>query len=168
MQTGKPDEVARQVRKLRARYPRNLGLELYSVLLEPPLPDLGEAAVRSVAGEFSHRSAVGETLARDLLVKGETLARDALVNILMRKSRFDEAEREVQREIAAARSLAEPARSWYLARAKSISAALASGGGDYQRAGLLLDQVAPGPLRDERWLVVACSVHLETGETDRS
>jgi CHAT domain-containing protein len=156
-QTGRRDEVARQVRRLLVSYPRNLGLELYSVVLEPPSPDRGEAVMRSVAAGYSRRDAVGEILARD-----------NLVNLLMHLNRPDEAGREAQREIAAGRALTEPKRSRYLALAKITGAWLASEGGDYQRAGLLLDEVAPGPLRDDRWLVVATRVHQETGQTERT
>ncbi len=113
--------------------------------------------MRSVAAGFSHRSAAGEILARD-----------QLVTLLIREDRFEEAGREVQREIAAAGALTEPTRSSYLAVAKFTRAWFAFHGGDYQRASLLLDEVAPGPLRDERWLLVAKTVHLETGQTERS
>jgi CHAT domain-containing protein len=156
-QTGRRDEVSRRVRRLLARYPHNLGLELYSAVLEPPLPDRGETVMRSVAGRFSHGNAVGEILARE-----------NLVNLLIRQARFDEAGREVQREMAVAQVLTEPTRSRYLALAEVTGALLASIGGDYQRAGLLLDEVSPGPLRDERWLVVAIRVHQETGQTERT
>ncbi len=156
-QKGKRDEVSRQVRELLVTFPRNLGLELYAAALEPPLPDRGEAVMRSVAAGFSHRSAVGEILARD-----------RLVNLLISEDRFEEAGREVQREIAAAGPLTEPTRSSYLAVATITRAWLAYHGGDYQHASLLLDEVAQGPLRDERWLVVAKTVHLETGQTERS
>src|ERR1700720_375017 len=156
-QTGRRREVTRQVRKLLARYPGNLGMELYAAVLEPPLPDRGEAVMRSVAALFSHRQPVGEILARD-----------NLVNLLMHLGRSDEASREVQREMAAAQALTEPTRSSYLALARVTGAWLASEAGDYQRAGLLLDEVAPGPLRDERWLVVATRVHQETGQTERA
>jgi CHAT domain-containing protein len=155
--TGRRREVNRQVRELLARYPGNLGLELYSAVLEPPLPDRGEAVMRSVAAGFSHRNAVGEILARE-----------NLVNLLMHLGRSDEAGREVQREMVAAQALTEPTRSSYLALARVTGAWLAAEAGDYQRAGLLLDEVASGPLRDERWLVVATRVHQETGQTERT
>jgi CHAT domain-containing protein len=156
-QTGNRQEMAREVRKLLAAYPRNLGLQLYSAVLDPPLPDQGELVMRSVAAEYSHRDAVGEVLARD-----------NLVNLLSRQGRSDEADREVQREIAAALALKMPTRSSYLALAEINRALLQSVRGDYRDASLSLDDVPPGPLRDERWLVVATRVHHETGQIARA
>ena len=156
-QRGNRGEMARQVRRLLAMDPQNLGLQLYSVVLEPPLPDRAEIVMRSVAANFSHHAAVGEILARD-----------NLINLLIRQGRYDEAGREVQREMAVAQALPASSHSKYLALTRITEAFLLSVRGDYQHAGLLLDEVTQGPLRDERWLVVATRVHQETGQLGRS
>jgi len=155
-QRGNRAEMARQVRRLLAADPQNLGLQLYAVVLEPPAADRAERVMRSVAANFSHRAAVGEVLARDILM-----------NLLIHQGRYDEAAREAQRELAATRAVAAPSRPRYLALTSITAALLSAVRGDYQQAGLWLDEVPPGPLRDERWLVVATRVHQETGQVGR-
>jgi CHAT domain-containing protein len=116
-----------------------------------------EMILRSVTAEYLHHNA-----------EGEVLARENLVLLLVAQERFKEAGREVEREIAAAQTLQPPLRSKYLALTKISGALLLSIDGDYQHAGLLLDEVVPGPLRDERWVTAALWVHNNTGQIDRT
>jgi CHAT domain-containing protein len=113
--------------------------------------------LRSVAGEYFRHNA-----------EGEILARENLFMLLFAQGRFDEAGREVEREIAAAQTLNPPSRSSYLALTKISGAHLLYSRGDYRHAGLLLDEVAPGPLRNQRWLTVAVKIHQATGQLDRT
>ncbi|HYL05264.1 MAG TPA: CHAT domain-containing protein, partial [Thermoanaerobaculia bacterium] len=154
---GAKQQAARLLRGLLATYPQNPGLGLYSAILDPYPRDRAERLLRSAAAGFLHRDAAGEFLARL-----------NLVDLLLDQGRGDEADLEIRRETAAAGAAALPSRARYLSLAKISRARLLAERGDFKQAGLLLDEIPEGPLRNMLWLSVANTVHTETGQLDRS
>ncbi|HEV3458901.1 MAG TPA: CHAT domain-containing protein [Thermoanaerobaculia bacterium] len=59
-------------------------------------------------------------------------------------------------------------RGHYLALAKMSQGWLLFMSGNLEQAGIVLDEVPEGPLRDARWLQMAGNVHLFTGQLDRA
>jgi CHAT domain-containing protein len=151
------EEAARRVRKLLVLHPESAGLQLAAAVLEPAPRERSERRIRSAADKFSSIDRAGEALARYILV-----------DILLDQHRLDEAGREVERETTAARQADARRRARYLALAQVSRANLLFRSGDLEKASLLLDEVPAGPLREEKWLRTANTVHTETGQTDRS
>jgi CHAT domain-containing protein len=150
-------EAAKQVRQLLAHYPENPGLLMCSAVLNPLPADRAEWLLRSAAGGYSHRN-----------VEGEVLARDNLVLHLLAQGRVDEARGEVAREQVAASRCGSRGRDRCLALATISGAWLLVTSGDLEQAGVLLDRVPPGPLRETRWLQMAGNIHVYTGRLDQA
>jgi CHAT domain-containing protein len=152
---GDRQAAGRAVGELLARHPENPGLQLYLALLQPSARD--EWLYRAAAGGFAGRDATGEFLARY-----------DLVQLLLKQGRLDEAAGELERVAAVAPASDAGSRANNVALVHVQRARLLYLSGDLERAGTELDRVPPGPLRDESWLVMANTVHLDSGRTDRA
>jgi CHAT domain-containing protein len=135
--------------------PDNPGLLLYTALLQPSARS--EWQLRAAAGRFSGNDAAGELLARY-----------NLTNLLLTEGRHAEAGFELERAAAAAPRVPAAVRAKYMAWVSVLRARLFYLAGDLRQAGRSLDEVPAGPLRDPTWLVLANTIHLETGQTERA
>jgi CHAT domain-containing protein len=154
--SGAREEGSRWLRRLLTDYSHNPGLEFNLAKLEPA-PERAEKLFRAAAGEF---------LPRD--PEGEFAARYNLVERLLSQGLVDEAGLEVERLAAAARAFGAQLRTRYTALAKISRARWLISSGDLRQAGLLLDEVPPGPLRNQLWLAPASTAHIETGQLERA
>ncbi len=150
-------QAAQSVRRLLLQYPNNPGLEMCAAVLGLVPSDLAENLLRSAAGRYFHHNA-----------EGEVLARENLVLLLLSQGAIDEADQELRREATAASACSPPLRDHYLALATMTRAWFLFKSGDLEQAGLVLDQIPAGPLRDARWLQMAGNVHLYRGELEKA
>jgi CHAT domain-containing protein len=154
---GDQPAAARAAGDLLRRNPENAGLLLYSTLLQSSRSPRDEWPLRDAAGRFSGRDETGEYLARYNLVQE-----------LLTQGRIDEGSFELDRAAAAAARSTSRSRANYLASIQAVRARLLFNRGDLRQSGELLDEVPPGPLRDNDWLIIAYNVHLEIGQVERS
>src|SRR5260370_32424050 len=150
--SGARKEALRWLRSLLADYPSNPWLEFNAAWLEPA-PDRAEVLYREAAGDFFRRDP-----------EGEFVARYNLVDLMLKQARVDEAGFEVKRLTEAAQACRVKSRTRYRALSRVSRARWLTSTGDFKQASLVLDEVPPGPLRDQQWLAVANTVHIETAQ----